>query len=256
MTALIYGIPIVISAIVAYLLGSINTAIIVTKIVTKGGNIKEMGSGNAGFTNVLRSVGKVPAVITIVCDFLKAVVASLLAMGIFALGTKVLASAFDYTILSVYSSYLPENGMFLYEHRLLNMRTICTYIAGYCCILGHMFPIYFKFKGGKGVVAAIGMIAILDWRVFLIILGVFLIIFLLSKIISLGSLICAFLYGPVTFLITYFLDYKQGVNLMSLSDVIIISVIALIAGWTVIIKHHENIGRLIRGEEKKIKAKK
>ena len=67
----------VVAALIAYLLGSINTAVIVTKIVTKGkGDIREMGSKNAGFTNVLRSVGKVPAIFTIVCDFLKSIVAT------------------------------------------------------------------------------------------------------------------------------------------------------------------------------------
>ncbi|MEE3440080.1 glycerol-3-phosphate acyltransferase, partial [Ruminococcus sp.] len=96
-----------------------------------------------------------------------------------------------------------------------------------------------------------------DWRTFLIILGIFLIIFLCSKIISLGSLICAALYGPITFLVTYFFEYRnQTTQILSLTYVFIVSAIALLTGVVVIIKHHENIGRLLRGEEKKIKAKK
>ncbi len=251
MTFLIYCVPIFISAVVAYLIGSVNTAIIVTKVVTKGGNIKEMGSKNAGFTNVLRCVGKGPAIVTIVCDFLKAVISALLAMGIFALGTIIMTAIFGD---ASQVAHIAENPSMYAESM-----SICMYIAGYCCILGHMFPIYFNFMGGKGVVAAIGMILILDWRVFLIILGIFLIIFLCSKIISLGSLICAALYGPITFVITYFFSYKPSLVTkapLTLSYVFAVSAIALLAGITVIIKHHENIKRLIHGEEKKIKAKK
>ncbi|MCH5202976.1 MAG: glycerol-3-phosphate acyltransferase, partial [Oscillospiraceae bacterium] len=136
---------------------------------------------------------------------------------------------------------------------------VCSYVAGYCCILGHMFPLYFHFKGGKGVVAAIGMMLILDWRVFLIILGSFLIIFSFSKIISLGSLVGAALYAPATFVITYFFIYKPTLATptpLSLCYVFVLTAIALMGGITVIVKHHGNIKRLLRGEEKKITAKK
>lgn len=247
MTYLLIGIPILISAIIAYLFGSINTAIIVTKIVTKGGNIKEMGSKNAGFTNVLRCVGKGPAIVTIACDFLKAVVAVLISMGVFVLSISIINSVNgDLSIVKGSVMYIEGMG-------------VCSYVAGYCCILGHMFPLYFRFKGGKGVVAAIGMMLILDWRVFLIILGSFLIIFAFSKIISLGSLIGAALYAPATFVITYFFIYKPTLTTqvpLSISYVFMLTAISLLSGLTVIIKHYENIGRLIRGEEKKITAKK
>ena len=246
---LIIALSCIIPAILAYLLGSINTAIIVTKVVTKGVNIKGMGSGNAGFTNVLRCVGKVPAIITIVCDFLKAVVAVILSNVFIWVGVAVFTSIFHSNDAQV---FLATN-----QNLLVEGTSICNYVAGFCCILGHMFPIYFHFKGGKGVVAAIGMIFVLDWRTFLIILGILLIIFLCSKIISLGSLICAALYGPITFLVTYFFEYRnQTTQILSLTYVFIVSAIALLTGVVVIIKHHENIGRLLRGEEKKIKAKK
>ncbi len=220
------------SAVAAYLFGSINTAIIVTKIVTKGGNIKEMGSGNAGFTNVLRCVGKLPAIVTIVCDFLKAVVAVLFSMLIF----------------KAFGSPLGDG-----------CGTVIEYISGYCCILGHMYPIYFRFQGGKGVVAAIGMICVLDWRTFLIVLGIFLVAFLITKIISVGSLLGSLFYAPVTFLVTYFFEYKPLLGTPkeeSIEYVITVTAIALLAGLTIIIKHHENIKRLLNGEEKKITAKK
>ena len=252
MIYLVVGIPCIISAVLAYLFGSINTAIIVTKIVTKGGNIKEMGSKNAGFTNVLRCVGKVPAIITIVCDFLKAVVAVYVSVLIFNFGTRVaslalLGSSMDIWLNTNYTTLVADSS------------EICKYIAGFFCVIGHMFPIYFKFKGGKGVVAAIGMILVLDWRVFLIVLGSFLIVFLFTRIISISSLFGSLIYGPATFVITYFCVYNPSLATASphsFGYVLVVSGIALLTGLVIIIKHHGNIGRLLRGEEKKITAKK
>ena len=217
---------ILISAVLAYLLGSINTAVIVTKIVTGGkGDIRQMGSGNAGFTNVLRSVGKIPAVFTIVCDLLKAVIAVYIGSVLFGMISA---------------------GEMNMEH----IKTVGKYICGCACIAGHSYPIYFHFKGGKGIVTAWGMMLVLDWRVFLIIAATFLIVFIASRIISLASLTCAAVYGIYTFLLTYFLD--KG-------SILYVSVCTLFAfgiGIFVIIKHKDNIKRLLKGEEKKITAKK
>ena len=117
-----------IAAGIAYLIGSINPAVIVTKIVTKGKvDIREMGSGNAGFTNVLRSVGKVPAIITIVCDALKCILAVFIA----------------YFIFLWFGSFPRDDEWF--TRCLL---TCVKYFAGVFCILGHSFPLYFHFKGG------------------------------------------------------------------------------------------------------------
>lgn len=220
----------VLAALIAYLLGSINTAVMVTKIVTKGGDIREMGSGNAGFTNVLRSVGKVPAIITIVCDALKCIIAVLIGGFIFSF-----ASA-DSQILA---------------NEFINCG---KYIAGIFCILGHSYPVYFHFKGGKGVVTAAALIAIEDWRVFLGVIAVFLIVFLISKIISASSITAAIVYAPFTFLATFIFDYLNGGY--SIGYVILSTIAALIIAAFIIVKHKENIGRLLRGEEKKITAKK
>ena len=214
------------TAVIAYLLGSVNPAVIVTKIWTKGKkDIREMGSGNAGFTNVLRSVGKVPAIITIVCDALKCVAA-------------VLIGGLLFTMIAGDSAVAPQ---------VIN---VGKYLAGIFCILGHSFPLYFHFKGGKGVVSAAALMLTEDWRVFLMILATFLILFLISKIISLGSIAGAVLYGPYTFIATFLFDrLVYGDNLPSIAA-------ALVIGIFVTIKHKDNIGRLIRGEEKKITAKK
>lgn len=218
-------------AVIAYLLGSINTAVMVTSIVTKGKkDIRDMGSGNAGFTNVLRSVGKAPAIVTIVCDALKCVVAVLIGGLIFSFATA------DNQIMS--SEFV----------------SLGKYIAGIFCILGHSYPVYFHFKGGKGVVTAAALIATEDWRVFIGVFGAFLIVFLITKIISASSITAAVVYGPFTFLATFFIDYMN--NGFSPMYVAFSTTAAVIIGVFVIVKHKENIGRLMRGEEKKITAKK
>ena len=198
------------TAVIAYLLGSINPAVIVTRVWTKGKkDIRDMGSGNAGFTNVLRSVGKVPAIITIVCDALKCVAAVLLG-GLF----------FSLMLSNHYGT----------QDSVLNLQLVNLgkYIAGIFCILGHSFPLYFHFKGGKGVVSAAALMLTEDWRVFLMILGTFLILFLITKIISVGSIAGAVLYGPYTFLATFLFDYQLGSGFY-LSYVILSTAAALMA---------------------------
>ncbi len=221
---------IILAAVIAYLLGSINTAVIVTKIVA-GKDIRKMGSGNAGFTNVLRTVGKVPAIFTIACDFLKAVTAVLIGSLLFAL--------------------IPADNVILSNEYM----AVGKYIAGVCCILGHSYPVYFHFKGGKGVVTAAALILIVDWRVFLLMLGTFIIVFIATKTISIASLSAAALYGFYTLAISLTYDYFSGAG-YSLTYVIFSTVAAFLIGAFVIVKHKENIKRIIRGEEKKITAKK
>lgn len=217
------------AAISAYLLGSINTAIVVTKIVSKGKqDIRQLGSGNAGFTNVLRSVGKVPAIITIVSDALKCIIA-------------VLIGGFIFSFVSADTEML--------QSEFIN----CGKYAANFCILGHSYPVYFHFKGGKGVVAAAALMATEDWRVFVLIITTFLILFFATKIISLSSIVCAGLYPIYTFLMTFVFDYLNSDY--SVSYVVLSTFATLIIGVFVIVKHKSNIGRLIRGEEKKITAK-
>lgn len=221
---------VLISFIAAYLLGSINTAVIVTGIATKGKkDIREMGSGNAGFTNVLRSVGKVPAILTIVFDFLKSVIAVLIGGILFSI---------------VFTGSKDIDGIVV----------IGKYLCGFFCILGHSFPIYFHFKGGKGIVSAAGMMLVADWRVFVIILTTFLIVFIFSKIISLASITCACLFPVYTFILTFFIDY-MNFN-YTVSYVVLCTLAAFFIGLFVVIKHSSNIKRLLAGEEKKITAKK
>lgn len=221
----------VITAVIAYLFGSISFAVIFTKMSSKK-DIREMGSGNAGFTNVLRSVGVVPAVFTLVFDFLKGVIASFVGSWFF--------SAIECADVRLTDEIVVYGGL----------------IGGVFAIIGHMYPIYFGFKGGKGIVTAAAMMAVTDWRVFLLIVATFLIMFFATKIISLSSITCAALYGVYTFICTFFFDYMRGDNWYSLRYVLICSLFAFVLGAFVIIKHKENIKRLLKGEEKKITVKK
>ena len=222
------------TAVLAYLLGSINPAVIVTRVCTKGKrDIREMGSGNAGFTNVLRSVGKVPAIITIVCDALKCILAVFIA----------------YFIFLWFGSFPRDDEWF--TRCLL---TCVKYFAGVFCILGHSFPLYFHFKGGKGIVTAAALMLAADWRAFLMILGTFLIFFLISKIVSVGSIAGSIMYAPSTFISTFVFDHL--LTQPCLWYVLITTCCSLIVGVFAIVMHKENIKRLIRGEEKKIRAKK
>lgn len=226
----------VLSAAVGYLLGSINWGIILTRLFHQG-DIRTYGSGNAGMTNVLRSVGKLPALLTFIGDFVKCVAAVLLAgLFIHLLGPRDAA---------IY----PE----LWKYAQL--------AAGTACVLGHIYPVFFGFRGGKGIVTAAAMIALLDWRVFLLILATFGLVFLLSKfIISLASVVCAALYPVYTFLIAFFFDFAgsplSGNAGRSLPYLVCVTLAALFIGGLVLIKHRANIGRLLRGEEKPIVPKK
>ena len=221
------------TAVAAYLLGSINPAIIITKIKT-GKDIRTMGSGNAGFTNVLRSVGTGPAVATIICDYLKGILAVLIGWWIF-------------------SAMTITNDVSQLEYVKYG-----RYLAGAFVIIGHSFPIFYGFKGGKGVVTANALMLVVDFRVFLLCLGTFLIVFLITKLISLGSIVGAAMFPIYTCLLSYFCDYLP---LLGTADeirfryVLISTGCALVIGLLIIIMHHENIKRLINGEEKKIKAK-
>jgi glycerol-3-phosphate acyltransferase PlsY len=220
--------------VIAYLLGSINFSIILTKIIKKD-DIRKYGSGNAGMTNVLRTVGKAPAALTFLLDFLKCVAAVL--AGKFIIGWACTQYGFS-----------PE------------IAGLGTYIAGFACILGHMFPLYFGFKGGKGVVTSAAMIVLVDWRCFVILFSIFLIIFAWKKIVSLASIIGMGLFPVATFLITFFFDYSSSPlanhGNVSTAYLVAVTVLAAMTGAAVVLKHHSNIKRLINGTEKPISLKK
>lgn len=228
-----YWLQILISAAAAYLISSVNTSIIVTRIVLHK-DIRTLGSGNAGFTNVLRCVGKAPAIITFVGDFLKGVVS----VGIAYL---LMWGASDKNA-ELYRAYL-------------------MYLAGLFAVIGHSFPIYYKFKGGKGVVTTASVMLLSDWRALVIALLIFIIMFTITKIISLCAITNAAIY-PISTITLKLLDCNgitTGISPFPNATVpfaFFAFAIALLTALLVIVRHKDNIKRLLDGTEKKITAKK
>ena len=189
--------------VVLYFLGSINFGIIISKLF-HGEDIREYGSGNAGMTNMLRTYGKRDAAITLIGDALKAVVAVILGRILFGI----------------------SGG----------------YVAGLTCILGHAFPCYYKFKGGKGVVVTAATIAVIDWRIFLVLLGIFILVVAFSKYISLGS-VCGMLVFP---LLVQVWDRGLSINVL----------LSCLISALVIFLHRGNIKRIYNGTESKLSLSK
>lgn len=223
-------VPAFLLVLAGYLIGSLNFSIILTRLVSRE-DIRSKGSGNAGATNVLRSVGKRAALFTFIFDFLKCVLSILI--GYYA---------FRYVC--------EKNGLSLL------LIPIGKYAAGIGCMLGHIKPLYFHFKGGKGVTTAAALVLLLDWRVFIPAFSTFLIVFAVKKIVSLSSIIGMGLYPVYTFLVMYLFDYKgspleTGGNL-SMPYILCITLASALIGGIIVVAHHSNIGRLRRGEEKPI----
>ncbi len=183
-------------------MGSVNLSIILSR--RKGNDIRNMGSGNAGATNTLRTYGKGMAAAVLLWDILKAVLPVLFVGGVLHLG---LGAA----------------------------------LTGLGAILGHNFPLYFGFRGGKGVATSLGAVLAMNWRVALLALLVFLLVLLLSKYVSLSSCMAAISLLPLSYIfersIWYFLIYA-------------------FIGVLIVVRHHQNIGRLFAGTESKLGAPK
>lgn len=205
----------VITAIITYLIGSINFSVILSKKMA-GFDVREKGSGNAGTTNMLRSVGKKAAALTLICDVLKGVVAILIAMFI--------------------------GWVFKVENQSLLVQ-----IAGIAVVLGHTFPIFFEFKGGKGVATSLGILIMSNWQIGLICLVFGVLLIALTRMVSLGACAAAVLFPVLTLFITENYIVSQGSGYLVYS--IILAVIVLF-------NHRSNIKRIMAGKENKISFKK
>ena len=205
----------IIVGLIAYLLGSISFSVIFSKKFA-GVDVRTKGSGNAGSTNVLRVAGKKAALCTLICDVLKGVVAILIA---FLVGKIIKADG--------------------------NIAAILCEIAGLLVVIGHTFPVFFKFKGGKGVATSLGVLLTINWRLGLICLVFALIIMILTRIVSLGSILAAVLF-PVLCL---FVPWSFIVSSDSHLSYIIFSIILALL---VIFNHRTNIVRLRNGTENKL----
>lgn len=203
----------ILSAAAAYLLGSISFAIVVSKSLYHQ-DVRQFGSGNAGMTNILRTYGKKAAALTLAGDFLKGVAAVLISRLIFA-----------------------AMGVTLFDG---------AYIGGLFAILGHLYPVYFGFRGGKGILTSIGIIAVINPLVFLGLLIIGLPLIFLTKIVSVGSLAGAVCYPFLTLLVDF---WQGGVSWVGFSFSV---VIALLVIWM----HRSNIKRLLNGTENRFGSKK
>ena len=204
----------IIMAIIAYLIGSVNFSVIISKKMA-GFDVRDKGSGNAGTTNVLRSVGKKAAALTLACDVLKGIVAILIAIIIGKIVKDV-------------------------------DKALLVQIAGLLVIVGHTFPIFFQFKGGKGIATSLGVLLFINWKIGLICLLFWLVLVILTRMVSVGSLGAAILFPVLTPFMTQEFIVKDG------SGYLIFSII--IAAF-VMYNHRKNIQRILNGTENRLSFK-
>ncbi|MEG2813319.1 MAG: glycerol-3-phosphate 1-O-acyltransferase PlsY [Oscillospiraceae bacterium] len=207
------NICIAIGVIFSYLMGSVNFAIIITKIFAHK-DIRDFGSGNAGLTNVMRVVGKGPALLTLIGDFSKGIISVVF--------VRIL-------LLLVCSS----KGVVLADY-------LCVYAA----LLGHIFPIFYGFKGGKGILVTFGTLVVLSPLAALICLAVFVIIVFISKYVSLGSIIAAICF-PISIVLMRLAFSPHKIDLFEVG--LTLPIVALI-----IFMHRQNIKRLVNHQENKL----
>ena len=197
------GTAIVLTALFSYLLGNLNGAILLSRLVEKD-DVRRHGSGNAGFTNFFRNYGKATSLLVILIDGAKTALSCLLGaflLGKYGLGTE---------------------GMLL---------------GGLCATLGHDFPAFLGFQGGKGIVCGFMTALVTDWRIGLILLALFAVTYLSTKYVSLASLLCA-----VGFLVLFPLFYPGKIW---------VTVLAAVMAVLAIFLHRENLKRLLKGQERK-----
>ena len=202
-------------AIIAYLIGSVNFSILISKKMA-GFDVREKGSGNAGTTNMLRSVGKKAAAITLICDILKGVVSIVIAI--------------------------------IVGNIVKNLdREVLLQIAGIAVVIGHTFPIFFGFKGGKGVATSLGVLLMSNWQIGLICLVFALVLMALTRMVSLGSCGAAVLFPVLTLFInqhyTVLTERKSGR---------VYFVYSVILAIIVLYNHRSNIKRILNGTENKL----
>lgn len=208
----------IIVAVIAYLIGSVNFSVLISKKMA-GFDVREKGSGNAGTTNMLRSVWKKAAAITLICDILKGVISIAIAI----------------IVGSIVKNLDKE---------------LLLQIAGIAVVLGHTFPIFFGFKGGKGVATSLGVLLMSNWQIGLICLVFAIVLMALTRMVSLGSCAAAVLFPVLTLFInqhyTVLTDGKNGR---------VYFVYSVILAIIVLYNHRSNIKRILNGTENKLSFK-
>lgn len=216
---------IVLTCVIAYLAGSVNSSIILSKALS-GKDIRESGSGNAGATNMLRTYGKKLAVITLILDVLKGCIGVWIGMLISHLAGIYLTG----------DSY--NNSMHVFPYLKL--------CGGFFVSLGHNYPVFFKFKGGKGVATSLGVLLALNWIVGLVVFVLTIGIMALTKYVSFGSIMSSLIYLCTDLVRMYIVNDFD----------IIYIVFDILLGAMLVFRHKENIKRLLSGTENKLGQKK
>ena len=188
--------------VVSYFLGNINGAILTSKYLMHD-DVRKHGSGNAGLTNYFRTYGGFLSLLVIVVDVLKCVIACLIAQCL-----------------------LPEQAF----HAKIT--------AGLVCIIGHSYPVLAGFKGGKGILCGAATAACTDWRVFAVVMTLFIVAVLMTRYVSLGSVLAAS-------------GYAVFVPMFHWGDWVA-CILAIVAGGFVVFRHRGNIVRLVKGTESKL----
>ncbi len=226
------------TAIVSYLIGSVNSSIIISRFL--GADIREHGSGNAGATNMLRTYGKRMGALALVGDVLKGVIA----VGLGMLAEHLLRAWLFGAGWAVSMGFIGSgiSATLLCWYALLSIK----YLAGIAVVLGHNYPVFFGFRGGKGIATSAAVIIMLDWRAGLITLAVALLIMAATRYVSLGSVIAGVIYPVCVAIFTFGVDKQNNVIMFATS---------LILGGAAIYRHKANIKRLLKGTEHKIGQK-
>ena len=206
----------IIVAILAYAIGSVNFSVLISKKMA-GFDVREKGSGNAGTTNVLRAVGLKAAIITLICDILKGIIEVLIAF---------------------WNGNISQTAD----------KALLIQIAGILVVVGHTFPIFFEFRGGKGIATALGVLLITNWKIGLICLVFAVVLIAITRMVSVGSMSAAVLFPVLTLFIgDNFIVTQVGIKYF---------IYSLILAAFVIFNHRENIKRIMNGTENKISFKK
>ena len=209
-----YVLLVILCSLAAYLIGSCNSSIIVVRMWKKE-DIRNFGSKNAGLTNTLRCFGKGPALLTLLSDLLK--------------------GSLTILIIRIIVSWCG------YENDTMTV----GYIAGFMVMLGHIFPGYYGFKGGKGVPVAATVLTAIDIQTFAIVIPVFIVTLIFTKYVSVSSITAAISYPVITFLMQYFVRHLE------LNQIIIHTALVSVTSVLIIYMHRANIVRLKNGTENK-----
>ena len=198
----------ILTAVCAYFLGGINGSIIVSRYIFHK-DVRKYGSGNAGLTNFFRTFGPVGIVLVLLIDVLKSVIA--ISIGGALLG-------------------------------IVGQRMVGKVFAGFCLILGHSYPAFYQFKGGKGVLCGGVMAIMIDWRVGLCCWVAFIVVVIFTRYVSLGSMISSLLCPISMWIFSGTGDGFTGLE----------CVLALLCALLIVFRHAENILRLIGGTENRL----